>query len=307
MSFTSRATGSWHLRTRALPLGVRTLVMGILNVTPDSFSDGGRFHSSDLSPRKAVERAGAMLEEGADILDIGGESTRPGATAVRAADEQARVLPVLEAIRAAHPHAILSVDTYHADTAQRALGLGVEIVNDVSGLMWDSAMAGIVAETGAGIVLMHARGTPAQWSTLPPLEAAEVLPTVIAGLTRSLHMARAATIDPLHVVLDPGFGFGKRGSENYTLHAELDALCEMGYPLLVGTSRKGFLAAREARPEVRMAASMASDTAAILSGAHIIRAHDVAAARAASDVADSILQARAELAKVEPCLQMLEA
>ncbi len=292
MPFAVRTLHDWHLRTCVLPLGARTLVMGILNVTPDSFSDGNVYFSTDLTPDRAVERGLQMLAEGADLVDIGGESTRPGAGAVRAQEEQARVLPVIEAILAARPEAILSVDTYHAETARRALEYGVEIVNDVSGLMWDPAMVAVVAEHKAGLVLMHARGTPRQWATLPALAAEDVVPTVIEGLAESLNMARAAGIEARRIVVDPGFGFGKRGDENFTLHAGLALLGELEYPVLVGTSRKRFLTAAlpDAGIEARLAASTASNAAAVLAGAHVVRAHDVAAARAACGVADAILR-----------------
>ena len=296
MSFTTRTPFDWHLRTCMLALGPRTLIMGILNVTPDSFSDGGLHYSPELSPDRAVEHAAAMLDEGADILDIGGESTRPGAGAVRAEEEQARILPVIEAVLRARPEAILSVDTYHADTARRALDCGVEIVNDVSGLMWDPAMAAVVAEAQAGLVMMHARGTPGQWATLPALALERVLPTVIQGLTESLRLAHAAGVDRGRVVIDPGFGFGKRGDENFTLHAELSRLQELRYPMLVGTSRKRFLTAHllGGGSATRLSASTASNVAAVLAGAHLVRAHDVAAARAACSVADAILCGRVE-------------
>ena len=273
MPFAARAPYEWHLRTRIVPLGMRTLVMGILNVTPDSFFDGNAYFSPDLTPDRAVARAIAMLGEGADLLDIGGESTRPGAVAVRAEEEQARVLPVIQAILQARPETILSVDTYHAETARRALEYGVEIVNDVSGLMWDPAMAAVVAEHRAGLVLMHTRGTPEQWATLPALAQDEVMPVVIEGLTKRLDLARRAGVEARRIVVDPGFGFGKRGNENFTLHAGLPRLQELNFPVLVGTSRKRFLTAglAEAGGEARLSASTASNVAAVLAGAHVVR------------------------------------
>lgn len=296
MAFAVRTAYNWRLRTRTLGLGRRTLVMGILNVTPDSFSDGNAYYTADFRPDRAFLRAMEMLDAGVDIVDVGGESTRPGAGAVAAQEEQARVLPVIEAILRMRPEAVLSIDTYHAGTARRAIEAGVEIVNDVSGLMWDPAMATAVAEGGAGVVLMHARGTPGQWATLPALAGEDVLPTVIEGLAESIHLARTAGVTEERMVVDPGFGFGKRGGENFTLHAELPLLRELGLPVLVGTSRKRFLTAGldQAGPEARLSASIASEVAAILAGAHLIRVHDVSAARAACHVADSILLAAGE-------------
>ena len=261
--------------------------MGILNVTPDSFSDGDQF----LQPSKAVVRALAMLDEGADILDIGGESTRPDAQPMTAQVEQERVLPVLAAVLSARPSAIVSVDTYHAETARAAIALGAEIINDVSGLLWDSAMAAMLGGSAVGVVLMHTRGRPREWAHLPPLAAGEVTPLVLDGLRATLVRAQAAALPQDTIVLDPGFGFGKQGAENMELHASLEQLATLGYPLLIGTSRKRFLTPRglDAAPESRLAASTASNTAAILAGAHILRVHDVVAAAAAAHVADSLL------------------
>ena len=163
MPFTHRRKFDWRLRTRTLALGPRTLIMGILNATPDSFSDGGRF----LDPRAALTHALQMLDDGADILDLGGESTRPNSTPVTPSEEQARVLPVLRAVLAARPNAILSIDTYHAETARLAIDCGAEIVNDVSGFLWDDAMAATCATLNCGVVLMHTRARPQQWRTLP--------------------------------------------------------------------------------------------------------------------------------------------
>ena len=261
--------------------------MGILNVTPDSFSDGNQFHQ----PSNAVIQALAMLDQGAGILDIGGESTRPNAQPISAEEEQARVLPVIAAILCARPSAILSVDTYHAETAQAALDLGAEIINDVSGLLWDPQMAAVLRNSGPGVVLMHTRGRPQEWPHLPPLAAGEVIPLVLNGLRANLARAQTAALPPDTIVLDPGFGFGKQGAENMELHAGLEQLAALGYPLLVGTSRKRFLTSQglHAAPEARLAASTASNTAAILAGAHILRVHDVAAAAAAAHVADALL------------------
>lgn len=261
--------------------------MGILNVTPDSFSDGNQFFSSHA----AVDRALTLLDEGADLIDIGGESTRHNATPVTAAEEQERILPVLRALVKLRPEAIVSVDTYHASTAERAADDGAEIVNDVSGLIWDPAMAKVMVRSQAGAVLMHTRGAPRGWSALPPLPHADIMPMIVAGLAHTLSLARAAGLERSAIVLDPGFGFGKLGDENFTLLAHLAELHRFGYPLLAGVSRKRFLTAHlpHSNDATRLQATTAANTAAILSGAHILRIHDVTAARSAAAVADSIL------------------
>ncbi|SNT33294.1 Dihydropteroate synthase [Granulicella rosea] len=297
MPFAQRPRFSWRLRSRSLPLGERTLLMAILNVTPDSFSDGGCF----FAPERAVEHALTLLEQGADLLDLGGESTRPNASPVSPAEEQDRILPVLAAILREQPQAVVSVDTYHAATAAAAIAAGAEIVNDVSGLLWDAEMAATVAASGCGLVLMHTRGGPRDWLRQAPLPAGPVLPAILDGLAERLHAAQAAGIARQSIVLDPGFGFGKRGDENLRLHAELDGLQALGYPMLAGTSRKSFLRQlltrrpphmQEPAPEARAAADAASEVAAILAGAHLLRVHDVVTAVAAAAVADAILAGR---------------
>ena len=299
-----RTVSQWQLRTRALELGRRTLVMGIVNITPDSFSDGGAF----LNPEAAVAHAHALLDEGADILDLGAESTRPGsraggafgsalAPAVSAEEEQARLLPVLEGIQRARPEAILSVDTYKAATARAALKAGAEIVNDVSGLLWDSEMAVACTEARCGAILMHTRGRPEEWRAQARLEADELLATVRAGLTTSLERAIAAGIAPEAIVLDPGYGFGKRFEENYALLARQAELLALGRPLLAGVSRKSFLGrtlaplhgGSDAPSNARETASVAALAAAILHGASIVRVHAVRPAVEAARVADAVL------------------
>ncbi len=279
----------WHLPRGPVALGDRTVLMGILNLTPDSFSDGNRFPTE----QQALTHALTLLEEGADLLDLGAESTRPNATPLSAADEQARLLPVLAALRRARPSALLSVDTYHATTAQAALAAGADLINDVSGLLWDPRMPATLAAArpAPGLVLMHTRGTPAEWSTLPVL-ASETIPVlVLAGLRDRLAAATAAGIPAGTIVLDPGFGFGKRGDDNFPLLAHLAGLHTLGRPLLIGLSRKRFLAPEsDAASEARLHATVAANTAAILAGAHILRVHDVPAARAAATVADRLLE-----------------
>jgi len=319
MSFAIRPRFEWRLRTRTLSLGSRTLLMGILNVTPDSFSDGGRF----LGLGAALEHALEMLDDGADILDLGGESTRPNAIAITLAEEQARVLPVLQSILEARPEAVLSIDTYHAETARLAIDAGAEIVNDVSGHLWDAQMSATCATLGCGAVLMHTRGRPQEWRSLPALTPAEVLPLVLRDLEARTQAALAAGVGRASLALDPGFGFGKAFDENYPLLAGLEALHSLGFPILAGVSRKSFLtrtlaqvgratyptpasptpgspqptatqqdsADKAAIAAAATAANTAANTAAILAGAHILRVHDVRPARAAATIADRILLA----------------
>jgi len=293
-----RNIANWRLRTRTLELGRRTLVMGVLNITPDSFSGGGVFLDSD----EAVGHAVALLEEGADILDLGGESTRPGSRAgdadalVSADEEQARLLPALEGILRARPEAVLSVDTYKAETARAALNAGAEIINDVSGFKWDTVIADVCAEFGAGVVLTHARGRPEEWRTEPRLLPDALMGTVREGLTASLAAAQRAGVAVDHIVLDPGYGFGKRFEENYALLARQEELLALGRPLVAGLSRKSFLGhtlaplfgGESAPVDARESASLAAMTAAILHGASIVRVHKVRAAVEAARVADAI-------------------
>jgi dihydropteroate synthase len=281
----------WKLRSRSLKLGERTLIMGIVNVTPDSFSDGGEF----LEPQRAVDHALAMRDEGADILDIGGESTRPGKrNEVPAEEEKQRVLHVIAGILREAPEAILSIDTYKAETAQAALAAGVEIVNDVSGFTWDVQMLPVLAATECGCVLMHTRGRPEEWKSLPPLSPEQVLPLVLSDLRWLAGRATLAGIASERIVLDPGFGFGKRMDENFPLIARLAELHQLGFPVLSGTSRKSFVArASTSDPSgdacSLLAGSLASLTASILQGAHILRVHDVKPSLEAARVADAIL------------------
>jgi dihydropteroate synthase len=286
MPFAVRPRFDWRLRTRTLTLGPRTLLMGILNVTPDSFSDGGRF----LSPDAALQHALQMLDDGADLLDLGGESTRPSSVPITPAEEQARVLPVLRAILAARPGAVLSIDTYHAETARLAVTAGAEIVNDVSGGLWDLGLLRTCAALGCGNVLMHTRGRPHQWRTQPALAQSEVLPLVLRDLEARASAALAAGIARDSIVLDPGFGFGKILDENYPLLAHLDQLHALGFPILAGLSRKSFLTHKVPEPAINSEIpTNVATTAAILAGAHILRVHDIRPARAAAAIADRLL------------------
>jgi dihydropteroate synthase len=299
MPFAPRSRFDWRLRTRTLALGEHTIIMGILNVTPDSFSDGGHFYSPEHATDRAVAHALQMLDEGAQILDIGGESTRPNATTLPPAEEQSRILPVIESILKQRPDTILSVDTFHASTARLAVEAGAEIVNDVSGHLWDASMSNTCAALGCGAVLMHTRGRPQEWPNLPPLTPEKVLPLVLAELADRLESALAAGIPRDKIVLDPGLGFGKRLDENYPLLANLEQLQQLNRPILVGASRKGFLGhtLAESNPlaaalhstDARRHATTAANVAAILAGAHILRVHDVRPAAEAAAIADRIL------------------
>jgi dihydropteroate synthase len=288
MPFAVRARFAWRLRSRTVELGARTLLMGILNVTPDSFSDGGEWLDADAALAHALE----MLDEGADIIDIGGESTRPNAVAISAAREQARVMPVLRAILAARPQAILSIDTYHAETARMAVEAGAEIVNDVSGHLWDAEMSAACAQLGCGTVLMHTRGRPQEWRGLPALARDEVVPMVMRDLAARARAAMVAGVSREAIMLDPGFGFGKAFEENFPLLGGIEELHGLGFPLMAGVSRKGFLARALADAGVKSTedATTVANTVAILAGAHILRVHDVATARVAAVIADRILE-----------------
>lgn len=291
---------TWQLRRRSLNLGARTLVMGILNVTPDSFFDGARFLSRDHAVGHAVQ----MLDEGADILDIGGESTRPGVkvadSGVPAEEELRRIIPVIEDVLRERPQAVLSVDTYKAEVARAAVNAGAEIVNDVSALRWDDSMAATVAELQCGVVLMHSRGRPEDWRTLTP--SADIVAEVKADFREWIKIATQEGIGKSKIVLDPGFGFGKKFDGNYPLLAGLHQLHELGIPLLSGTSRKSFIGrtlardGKDAPPEQRLYGTLATVTASVLQGVHIVRVHDVKAAVDAVKVADALL-AYPELAR----------
>ncbi len=263
--------------------------MGVLNVTPDSFSDGGKF----LDPRAAVERAYEMERAGADLLDIGGESTRPGSARVTVEEELRRILPVLEGLRGRLKIPI-SVDTRRSAVAEAAIAAGAEILNDVSALRSDPALAAIARRHRLPIILMHMRGEPRTMQQGP--FARDVLRDVTSGLRAAVARARKAGLTKSQIVLDPGIGFGKRYSQNYELLARLPELARLGFPLLVGTSRKAFLGAtlahdgKPAPPEERVWGTASTVAAAILGGAHIVRVHDVAEMVQVARVTDQILR-----------------
>ena len=277
-----------HLRSGVLELGERTLVMGVLNVTPDSFSDGGEF----LEPQSAIQHALEMERAGADLLDIGGESTRPGSTGTAAETELARVLPVLEGLHGALKIPI-AVDTRKSQVAEAAISAGAQIINDVSGLRFDPRLAEVAQRRGVPLILMHMRGEPATMQKGP--FARDVMKDVVQGLRASIRKARAAGVRKSQILIDPGIGFGKSFEQNYELLRKLPELAKLGYPLLVGTSRKGFLGATLARngkpspPEERLWATAATTAASILGGAHIVRVHDVAEMAQVARVADCLL------------------
>lgn len=304
-----RMMRDWRLRTRTLALGPRTLVMGVVNVTPDSFSDGGQY----ARPADAVAHALTLLDEGADLLDLGAESTRPGSqagsdAALSADEEQARLLPVLHGILAARPTAIISVDTYKSETARAALADGAEIVNDVSGFGWDAMMAQVCAGRRCGVVLMHTRGRPEEWRAQPRLAPDDVMSTVRDGLAASLDVALKAGVAAEAIVLDPGYGFGKRFDENYALLARQAELLALGRPLLAGLSRKSFLGhtlagphgAQDVAADARETASVAALVAAILHGASMVRVHSVRPAVEAARIADAVLLAGNHVASKTP-------
>ena len=280
----------FHLKLRSgtLTLGKRTLVMGVLNVTPDSFSDGGKFFDA----QRAVQHALAMQNDGADIVDVGAESTRPGSEGISVAEELGRLLPVLERLRGKLKIPI-SVDTQKASVAEMALGAGAEIINDISGLRTDPELARVAAQHEAALILMHMRGTPRTMQKGP--FARDVTRDVVSGLEQSIATAKKYGMARSQIVIDPGIGFGKNYVQNYELLAKLPELAKLGYPLMIGTSRKGFLGAtlakngKPAPVEERIWATAATVAASILNGAHVVRVHDVAEMKQIALVTDALL------------------
>lgn len=304
-----RPVFEWNIGSRTLLLGKRTLIMGVVNVTPDSFSDGGKYLDRD----RAVEYSLQLLRDGADILDVGGESTRPGShvvtqdgertpSAVAEAspekhpvsetDELERVIPVIRALREKCPEAVISVDTYKASVARAAISAGADIVNDVSGFRWDGQMIKTLASLHCGAVLMHMRGRPEEWRTLPPVP--DIFMLVKRELREWADFAVTKGVKRERLVLDPGFGFGKNFQDNYPLLRRFEELHQLRYPLLVGVSRKSFIGRALARDgkdaplEDRLLGTLAAETAAVLKGAHIIRTHDVRACSDAVRIADLV-------------------
>ncbi|HLJ86312.1 MAG TPA: dihydropteroate synthase [Candidatus Angelobacter sp.] len=295
MSRLPRPSYAWRLRSRTLDLGPRTLIMGILNVTPDSFSDGGKYFARE----RAVEHGLQMIAEGADILDLGGESTRPGVgtqeRGVPEEEELKRIMPVLEDILREKPDAIISADTYKAGVARAAVRAGAEIVNDVSALRWDGKMAEALTELQCGVILMHTRGRPDEWRNQPA--SSDIAAEVKSELKIWSEDGIKQGIQRDRVLLDAGFGFGKIFGQNYPLLAGLHRLHDLGLPLLSGTSRKSFIGralareGKDAPPSERLYGSLAAMTASILQGVHIVRVHEVKPAVEAAKVADEVLKA----------------
>jgi dihydropteroate synthase len=304
-----RPVYQWDLGARSLELGKRTLIMGVVNVTPDSFSDGGVYFDRD----RAVEHGVQLLADGADIIDIGGESTRPGAkvvadtssdkksraanpgkaqSAVSEKEELERVIPVIKSLKEKKTEAFISVDTYKAKVAQAAVESGAEIVNDVSGFRWDGQMRKTLAELKCGAVLMHMRGRPEEWRTLEPVTDTVLL--VKRELSEWTQDAVRLGIKRQRIVIDPGLGFGKNFEQNYPLIKRLEELHSLKFPLLVGVSRKSFIgralakSGKDAEVGERLYGTLAAEIIAILRGAHILRTHDVKATVDAAKVADAL-------------------
>ncbi len=275
----------WKLARRSLPYGERTLVMGVLNVTPDSFSDGGEFFSLE----RAVAHAEQMIAEGADIIDIGGESTRPGSAFVSEGEELQRVIPVIERLATKSPVPI-SIDTTKSSVARAAIAAGAEIVNDISGLRFDPLIADEAARAKAGLVLMHSRGTPKDMQQLPPVD--DIMSEVIGELRNSVLVAEERGVARDRIAIDPGIGFGKTLAQNVELIAKLDQLliAFAEFPIMIGTSRKSFLGKLldNAPADQRLHGTIASVVASVLNGAHIVRVHDVKAAVEAIKVAYAV-------------------
>ncbi len=280
-----------RLPSRTLILGQRTLIIGVLNVTPDSFSDGGAF----LDSGAAIARALQIEQEGADILDIGGESTRPGAAPITSEEELRRILPVIQVLRG-KLRIPMSVDTRRADVAEAALGAGAEILNDVSALRTDARLAEVARHERVPLILMHMRGTPQTMQRGP--FARDAVRDVMAGLRDAVARARRAGLAKSQLLVDPGIGFGKKHEQNFEILARLPEFARLGCPIVVGTSRKAFLGkalagsdGQSAPPSERLLGTAATVTASILGGAHIVRVHDVAEMVQVARVADAILNA----------------
>lgn len=320
--FRIRPQLSLTLRGRTLLLGERTLLVGVVNVTPDSFSDGGRY----LAPDRAVARALKLAKEGADWIDVGGESTRPGSKPVPVEEELRRVLPVIRGIHRRKPDLVISIDTTKAEVAEAALRAGASVVNDVSGLRFDPRLADVARRHGAPLILMHLRGRPETMQQKP--FARDVWRSVIRGLARSIRTALTRGLSRSQLILDPGLGFGKSRRQNYELIAELWRLHRFGLPVLVGTSRKSFVQAlaagegldaprvarrsatpwpltrgagaalgralKEGPPSPLIIADAAMVAASILAGAHLVRVHDVQSVLPAVRLADALLAAARE-------------
>lgn len=285
----------WRLKERELLLGDRTLILGVLNVTPDSFSDGGQYADPDRAFARAIE----LEDQGADILDIGAESTRPGSQRISEAEELRRLIPVLKRLRGKLTIPI-SVDTYKSGVAEKALEYGAEIINDPTGILLDAQLPKVVTKYDAGLIVNHMRGNPETWAKLPPLK--DVMRSVITDLEAAVHRAHQAGVEKQRIVVDPGLGFGKRGDQNCEIIACLEQIRTLDLPIAVGPSRKSFL--RKEQVEDTEFATAAAVTACVLQGAQLVRVHNVKAMRAVVDVADAIRQAAAERQTEQPTTQV---
>ena len=260
-----------------------TLIMGILNMTPDSFSDGGQFKSHD----KAIDHALKMVEEGANIIDIGGESTRPGAEAVQLEEELSRTIPIIEAIRL-KSDCLISIDTYKSKVAKAALDAGADMVNDISGLTFDHNMASLVAERNVPVIIMHIKGKPGDMQKNPNYD--NLIKEIKAFFELQISIAKKAGIDSGNIILDPGIGFGKRLEDNFEIIRELGQISTMGYPVLLGPSRKSFIGFTLDLPiEERIEGTLASITAGVINGARIVRVHDIRATRRTLTITEKIM------------------
>lgn len=260
-----------------------TLIMGILNMTPDSFSDGGQFKSHD----KAIDHALKMVEEGANIIDIGGESTRPGAEAVQLEEELSRTIPIIEAIRL-KSDCLISIDTYKSKVAKAALVSGADMVNDISGLTFDHNMASLVAERNVPVIIMHIKGKPGDMQKNPNYD--NLIKEIKAFFEVQIAIAKKAGIDSGNIILDPGIGFGKRLEDNFEIIRELGQISTMGYPVLLGPSRKSFIGFTLDLPiEERIEGTLASITAGVINGARIVRVHDIRATRRTLTITEKIM------------------
>lgn len=268
------------LKNREIRLGERTVILGVLNVTPDSFSDGGKFQDPDRAFAHALE----MEEQGADIIDVGAESTRPGSARISAAEELRRLIPVLKRLKG-HLSIPISVDTYKAEVAERALEHGAEIINDPSGLTFEPQLARVAANYDAGLIVNHMRGTPESWARLGPMP--DVMGNILRDMDATISRARHSGIDRARMVIDPGMGFGKRKEQNSEIIARLREMARLELPIMVGPSRKLFLAQPDAVGT--QFATAAAVVASIMNGAHMVRVHDVHVMRVAADVADEVL------------------
>ncbi len=274
----------WRLKQREIVLGERTLVMGVLNVTPDSFSDGGLY----ADPDKAFARALELEDEGADILDLGAESTRPGSERVSEAEELRRLIPVLKRLRETLRIPI-SIDTYKSAVAEKALEHGAEIINDPTGVLFDLQLPKVVTKYDAGLIINHMRGRPETWAKLPPVK--DLMRSITIDLEAAIHRATHSRVQQHQLVIDPGLGFGKRREQNAEIIAQIDLLKTFDLPIAIGPSRKSFLRKEKEQDTDVEFATASAVAACVLNGAHIVRVHNVKAMRTVVDVADSIRHA----------------